>query len=387
MRIAFVSPTASDLFADTMTYTGGAEIQQFLLAQALARRGYEPVFVVAERPGLRGGPIRCLPVRFPLSARSPLERADCTRALWEALVRADARVYVQQGSGLITLEVALFARATGRRFAYIISSDEDWSNRLFPERRFRHALFRRGARWADALVAQTERQREQVAALWGLPARVIRGGVAIAPPPDWSLKKRAVLWVGTLRWFKRPELLLNLADRLPDVAFWVAGGPWIGGGDRDARTADRFRTQAAGRPNIHPFGLLTNDRVLSLQRQAALLVNTSVLEGFPQTFLEAWASRAPVVTCGVDPDEVICRHGLGLHAAREEDLAPAVRRLIDDDPLRRAMGDRCAKHVREHHDIEDIADRYASLFEELTGRRPSAPGPAAGARGFPPHDG
>jgi glycosyltransferase involved in cell wall biosynthesis len=370
MRIAFVSPTASGLFADELKYTGGAEVKQFLLAQALARRGHETVFVVADRPGLRDGAVRCLPVRFPLSARSPLARAEGTRALWEALGRADAGVYVQQGAGAITFETALFARTAGKTFVYVMASDDEWAGRVFHTNPFRRALFRQGTRWASAVVTQTERQREQVLRRWGLPARVIPGGICIPPPPDWSLKGRDVLWIGTLRWFKRPERLLDLAARLPDVPFRVLGGPWIGSGTRDARAAEDFRRRAAGLANVRWEGLLPHDATLDRLRHAAILVNTSDVEGFPTTFIEAWAGGTPVVTAGVDPDEILCRHGLGLHTSGDlDDLVAAVRRLLDDEPVRRQMGEQAAAYVRQYHDIERIADRYEALFEERAGGR------------------
>jgi glycosyltransferase involved in cell wall biosynthesis len=366
MRIAFVSPTSAGLFAETLGYTGGAEVQQYLLAQALSRRGHEPVFVVADRPGLRVSPIRYIPAAYPLSARHILERAAGTQALWQALARADAAVYVQQGAGAITLETALFARATGRAFVYVMASDDDWSGALGGSP-LRLALFRLGARRATAIVTQTERQREQVLRRWGLAARVIRGGVRVPERPGGEARERALLWVGTIRWHKRPDRLLDLAARLPDVAVWVVGGPWIGDGSRDAQTVTDFRARAASLPNVRWHGLLSNEEVLRLQRRAALLVNTSDVEGFPQTFLEAWACGTPVVTCGVDPDEVLCRHGLGIHAAEPGDLVSAALRLLDDEPLRRQMGKRAYDHVQAHHDLERVADDYTALFASLAG--------------------
>jgi glycosyltransferase involved in cell wall biosynthesis len=202
---------------------------------------------------------------------------------------------------------------------------------------------------------------------------MIHGGVRIPPPPDGSLKQRAVLWVGTFRWFKHPERFLDLAASFPDVPFWMAGGSWIGGDENEARSVDALRARAAALPHVRVFGLLPNDGVLDLLRRAALLVNTSDVEGFPQTFLEAWTTGTPVVTCGIDPDEVLCRHGLGLHAAEPGDLAGAVRRLLDDEPLRLQMGRQCYDYVRDRHDLARIAGEYETLFRELLDRREYRP--------------
>jgi glycosyltransferase involved in cell wall biosynthesis len=373
MRIAFVSPTAAGLFAETLDYTGGAEIQQFLLAQSFARHGLEPVFVVADRAGLRPGPIRHFATAYPLSARTPLERAAGTRALWSALARADADVYIQQGAGAITLETALFTRTAGRRFVYVMASDDEWAGRFVHTHPLRRMIFRQGMRWASAVVTQTERQREEILRRWHQPARMIHGGVRIPPPPDGPARERAALWVGTFRWYKHPERVLELAASLPDVPFWMAGGSWIGGDVRETRAVEAFRARAAAVPNVRLLGLVPNDGIVDLLRHAALLVNTSDFEGFPQTFLEAWATGTPVVTCGVDPDEVLCRHGLGFHASDPGDLPGAVRRLLDDEPLRRQMGRQGYDYVRDRHDVDRIAGEYETLFRDLLDRRDRPP--------------
>ena len=39
--------------------------------------------------------------------------------------------------------------------------------------------------------------------------------------------------------------------------------------------------------------------------KSKILINTSSFEGFPNTFVQAWANGVPVISLKVDPDNII----------------------------------------------------------------------------------
>ena len=101
-----------------------------------------------------------------------------------------------------------------------------------------------------------------------------------------------VLWVSNLRALKRPELVLELARQLPHVRFTLAGGPMPGG----QTYYDDVAAAAARLPNLTMLGPVRYRDSGELFDRAKIFLNTSSIEGFPNTFLQAWIRGVPVVT-------------------------------------------------------------------------------------------
>ena len=62
--------------------------------------------------------------------------------------------------------------------------------------------------------------------------------------------------------------------------------------------------------------------------RAHLFVNTSLFEGFANTFIQASMREAPVVSLHVNPDGVFDEGTVGVCAGSEERLVESVRTLV-----------------------------------------------------------
>jgi glycosyltransferase involved in cell wall biosynthesis len=85
----------------------------------------------------------------------------------------------------------------------------------------------------------------------------------------------------------------------------------------------------------------------ALYGRARVFVNTSDLEGFPNTYVQAWSSGTPVVAF-FDPDGIIARHGLGAAVTTREQMVEAVQRLARDESAWRAAHARCLAFSQQH---------------------------------------
>jgi glycosyltransferase involved in cell wall biosynthesis len=90
-------------------------------------------------------------------------------------------------------------------------------------------------------------------------------------------------------------------------------------------------------------------------------VNTSDVEGFPNTYLQAWASGTPVVAF-FDPDGVIAREGLGAAVRTAEEMTAAVQRLSSDESEWRAARDRCLSFIARNYSEDVVLQPYLQAF-------------------------
>jgi glycosyltransferase involved in cell wall biosynthesis len=105
-------------------------------------------------------------------------------------------------------------------------------------------------------------------------------------------------------------------------------------------------------------GLVGPREVSAALDRAIALVDTSDYEGFPNSFLEAWAHGVPIVTIHADPDELICGKDLGIHTRTSEALVAALRRLADHPGQAFEMGRRAREYCMKHHNLADVISRW-----------------------------
>jgi glycosyltransferase involved in cell wall biosynthesis len=348
---------------------GGAELQSFYIARSLAVAGLrvrQVVFGAGVTRSAEGVEVVPLPPEY--AGRGLARR----RAIVHALRQANGCVYIQRSAGMETGVVGLFARATRGRFIFSASSDGD-----FIGDRKRVSLagtaieewptwvqYRLGLRCVHAAVAQTKQQAELARPSLHVDPHVIP---SFCPPVGSNPGERNVfLWVGNFAAVKDPLAFLEVAERLPEIRFWMVATTHP---TRWKSLAAAVREGAARLPNLDLLSPRPRDELLKLYGRAIAVVSTSHFEGLPNVFLEAWARGVPALSLRVDPDGVISRHGLGVAAnGSAELLAQAIRNYAADSAAARAAGEAAYRHVEKHHAPEVVGPQWVSLVEGLLGR-------------------
>ena len=158
------------------------------------------------------------------------------------------------------------------------------------------------------------------------------------------------LIVGSLSALKGLDILLPLMRELQHVGFEFVGEPHDSEGRRIEKELETF-------PNVVVHGALNRRKTLEAIAGAKALLNTSPVEGFPNTFLEAWALGTPVISLFVDPGGIVKSNHLGY--ACEGDLG-----LFRDLLQRREYDidrDQARKYVLQHHG----GDQVVRVFEGI----------------------
>ncbi len=376
-HICFVAPNAWPVFSRDpgIEHIGGAEVQQSILSRALAGAGYRVSMICLDF----GQPQRVLLdgvtvyKAYRPDAGLPVLRFVHPRmtAMWRALRAVDADVYYQRCSAMLTAVVAEFCRRYGKRSIYASAADLDFVPGRQPIRYLRDRwLFEQGLRRVDRIVVQNVTQQQACRANYCRESTLIPSCYEL--PADASPGTGdCVLWVSSIRErdYKRPELFLELARRLPQRRFVMIGG--AGGDVRNNACFERVRNAATTIPNIEFTGFLPHARGEPYFDRARVLVNTSLYEGVPNTFLQAWARGVPTVAF-VDTGARLRGEPLYRVVERVEEAAAEIERLFTDEGHWRRASVRCREYFNNTHSTSKVLNRFEGLLGELVRDRKAA---------------
>ena len=230
----------------------------------------------------------------------------------------------------------------------------------------------RNARIADRVVVTSRYSAGRAIEAYGLDpsrVRVVPEGIDLTGWPDPAADPPPHRTAGT-----RPPTILSVARQYPrkDTRTLVAAMPRV----LDDLPTARLRVVGGG-PELPSLRRLTarmgigesvdfagevgdRERVRQEYARADVFALPSRQEGFGIVFLEAMASRLPVVAARAAAVPEVVPHGeagLLVPPGDEEALAGALLRLLRDGGLRERMGARGREHVRRF-DWPRVARRF-----------------------------
>ena len=360
MKLVIINDVVYGYASGDPSANGGAERYQWLLARALAAAGW--TVVVGVRRALKAGKRRTLAgVEFVGMGREPLplawfrflssERPDWWH--WQC-------AYYWWGPAV---EIAKLARVQT-----IFGAMHDRDVRL------RHALYLRPQLWplyawglmrTDRILVQHGEQLSQLPRQWQSKALILPGivGCRAVTKPHCE-RAKYVAWVGMLGKFKRPDLLIEIARRLPSVRFVVCGGPLRF--MSPPGYSEQILSELTTIPNIDYLGQVPPETALQVIAEASIFLSTSDEEGFPSVFLEALSAGTPVVTLKIDPDRMIERFGLGSVSHDIEGAMDDITSLLEFPRNR----DRIAESAREYIATTHSEAAVVKAFEGAIRRFP-----------------
>lgn len=123
--------------------------------------------------------------------------------------------------------------------------------------------------------------------------------------------------------------------------------------------------------SVRFLGSQSHDDVVQLVGRADVLVNPSYSESFGMSLVEALACRTPVVATRVGgmPEIVGDDAGILVEPSDPAALADALVCLLEDEELRRRMGNAGRRRVETTFSWQSVAARAETLYSGLTERR------------------
>jgi glycosyltransferase involved in cell wall biosynthesis len=212
----------------------------------------------------------------------------------------------------------LFARVRSVLTVHDLSFEREPSLMPRKDRLVFRTVVPRSARRADRVIAVSERTREDLADLYGIPeaaVEVIPHGVDPIFTPGEGRHAGYLLVVGSVERRKDPRAAVEAANDL-DLPVVIVGP------EREPALARELRSLGAD-----VRGYVDHEELPGLYREAAVLVVPSRYEGFGLPVLEAMASGTPVVAA---PDPALVEvAGDAAVFADQADLAGAILHALD----------------------------------------------------------
>jgi glycosyltransferase involved in cell wall biosynthesis len=285
----------------------------------------------------------------------------------------DADIYMVPGNSQFSGEVAFYCRQRGKKYVFLSGSDYDYypEYKVHPDRSdmysVPYALKTYAIKQAALHIVQNERQARLLEEGYGRPSWLIKNPIDLTPMFPRNPASRKILWVGKSdERTKRPFLALELARRMPQHQFTLIVTFAV------KEVHDRCLEDASRLPNVTLIERVPFSDIERHFADACVHINTSVVEGFPNTFLQAAKYGVPTVSLQVDPGGILSREGCGCVCdGNLEDMALKIESLMDSPQLCADVGHRSRKYLQRVHDKDLIVPQYEEALRSILDGRHS----------------
>ncbi|MGB7341556.1 MAG: glycosyltransferase family 4 protein [Phototrophicaceae bacterium] len=276
------------------------------------------------------------------------------------IVNAD--IYCVFGTRISVSEIVAFCKARNKKFVFFGASDRNFSSldnddplKSKDAKSVHSTKFVIDA--ASLIIAQTSQQSDLVRLNFDKEALVIRNPIALDDLQSHTSEKYA-LWIGRSHPEKDPLLLIKLAIACPAIHFVMIMN----------QTLQSLHNEILAQcpDNVTVIENVAYADIETYFANALVFINTSPLEGFPNTFLQAGKYSKPLLTFAVDPDGYITKNNCGFVANGDfETMKRALEQFISDHKWRKELGKNNYHYVQQHHNLTDKVKQLAQVLKSL----------------------
>lgn len=305
-KVCIVNPGATDqLMGEAKTF-GGAEQRSIFLSEIIVEQDLSDLTFVTSRPVAHSSirTIAILPqpsstfivrlwnkISQSIPFLAPKEHISLPAEAW------NNDIFIVFGVSNMAYRVMRDCQKRGKVFILAVTSDDClectlglpllWEKNFFQCPRWRgYKLITQ----SDQVWIQTESQKNN------LRHGFARSGVLLPNPLPFQASKvivpfeqrEGILWVGKSSAVKNPMAALKIARDLPHLRFTFVLNA--------ADTQLREQCLQLKADNVQILDFCSRDEIRFLMSSVKLLINTSIYEGLPNSFLEAWAFGTPVLS-------------------------------------------------------------------------------------------
>jgi glycosyltransferase involved in cell wall biosynthesis len=221
----------------------------------------------------------------------------------------------------------------------------------------------RNVREADAVYGNCKYLSEIVYRRWKVRAGTIYDGVDrrfYYPNVNREFRTDSnlvILFAGSLRSYKRPEVFVRSAARWPKVQFRVAGV-----GEEEQRC--RSLAGQMGCRNVSFLGHLSSSSLGEEMRRADVFLFPSTIEGHPQVLGQAAACGLPAIAMKNYQPEFVIDRETGFLVDSDDELNRCLDLLLRSPELRQKMSYAAAEHSRRF-EWDEVTRSWEHAFQDV----------------------
>jgi len=208
---------------------------------------------------------------------------------------------------------------------------------------------------ADRLFVQAELLAPKVHELFNRNPSLLPNFVEIPKGNMVKADVPTVVWLGRLDSIKRPHLCFDLAKRMPNIQFYILGKSHS---NLDYASDPYYRDVK----NLHFMGFQDGKVKEMVLSRAWILINTSIYECLPVSFLEVLAHKCALLSTQ-NPDSYTER--FGMYVKYPELLEKGLEELLYADNWR-YLGEKGYEHVCKVHSLDKCVQDHINIYKELS---------------------
>ncbi len=176
--------------------------------------------------------------------------------------------------------------------------------------------------------------------------------------PDNGIKSPDItaLFVGSLQKRKRPDFIIDLAQKFPSIKFVLVG-------DGPLKIELFLKIESGDLRNITILNELKKNELIKLYQSSHIFVFPSYYEGLPKVTLEAAACGLPIIAFNRYQPESIINNVTGFVVDSDEEFIQKLQLLCNNSELREEMGLKGREFVKKFN-WDSIVKRWEQVFEQ-----------------------
>ena len=175
-------------------------------------------------------------------------------------------------------------------------------------------------------------------------------------------KKNMIIFLGRLESVKRGWLFCEIAKRMPEYEFYVLGKTFREEGKNSQIMGDYYNIT-----NLHFVGHVDGKQKEDFLKQAKILINTSIHEALPISFLES-LSYGTLLVSNRNPEELTAKFGihvgdvLGDGFDKIDLFVDAVNTLLNNEQQRQLLAKQAVDYIKKYHNVPIFIDNLRQII-------------------------